>query len=242
MTSKGDLINGAYSRMRVSGLTSQPTPEDITIALRRLESQAARWEGKTICADYNFEDVPDVNSPSGLKLKYVDAFESNLAMRLLTDFGKQATQELTIEARTTYSDLQTATLVVNSVQYPDRMPLGGGNQRWQGYRRNFFPPTVPAPNSCSTIRMDIGDIRDLIEHFDAYLELSETVASYTLEATTGLTIVTQSLATPDVLYRVKAVGGSDGRSSLDQVKIVATTSTGRIETRLIDFELTKVEL
>ena len=123
MTSKGDLINGAYSRMRISGLTSQPTPEDISIALRRLESQAARWEGKTICAGYKFEDVPDVNSPSGIKLAYVDAFESNLAMRLLTDFGKQASQELAIEARTTYSDLQTATLVVNPIKSPSRMAL-----------------------------------------------------------------------------------------------------------------------
>lgn len=242
MTSKGDLINGAYSRMRVSGLTSQPTPEDLALALRRLESQAARWNEKSVCAGYNFEDTPDTNSPSGLKLAYVDAFESVLATRLLIDFGKQAAPELVAEARTTFNDLQTATLNVNRVQYPNRMPLGSGNRRFIQNRRNYFYPAATAPNSCETIRMDIGDIADLVEHFDAYLGTTEDLASYTLEASSGLTVQTQSLVTPDVLYRVLAVGGSSGDSSVDQVKIVATTDTGRVETRLINFELTRVEL
>ncbi|MEE9311617.1 MAG: hypothetical protein V3V10_04315, partial [Planctomycetota bacterium] len=63
---KGDTINSAYSRMRISGITAQPTPEDLEVALERMEGMAARWFKKNINTGYNFEDEPDPNSPTGL--------------------------------------------------------------------------------------------------------------------------------------------------------------------------------
>ena len=85
---KIDIINGAYSVMRVSGITVDPSPSDLVLALRRLEGLANELDGRNVCTGYYFEDEPDVNSPSGLDKKYWHPFECILAQRLLSDFGK----------------------------------------------------------------------------------------------------------------------------------------------------------
>ena len=89
MTTKIEIINKAYSQGRVSGLTVQPTPEDLSLALNRLESLAAEWADTNLCVGYNFEDSPLPNSLHNIPRKYWGAYESNLMMRLLADFGKE---------------------------------------------------------------------------------------------------------------------------------------------------------
>jgi hypothetical protein len=91
--------------------------------------------------------------------------------------------------------------------------------------------------------MAIGDIQDFTEHFDAYLTAGEDITSYTLEAETGLTVLSDSLSTPDVNYRIRADGANnETESNVLKVVIVATTTTGRVTTRQIIFDLTKVEV
>ena len=241
---KSDIINGAYSQMRISGITVNPSPEDNVMALDRLENMANELEGRNICTGYNLEDAPDASSPSGLEKKFWYPFKCVLAMRLLSDFGKGSPQKadplLLKNASAGLSFLYAATANPQETQPPSRQAIGGGNSlRYHRYRR-FYTPTEEAPNTCETNRMIVGDIDNFVEHFDSYLTADgETIASHTIEADTGLTIVSDSLTTPDVDYQILAVG-NDGISSdsLLQVKIVATTSTGRKATRVINFELT----
>jgi hypothetical protein len=40
---KGDIVNDAYEEMRISGLTTQPGPEDVRFAVRKLEGMAGMW-------------------------------------------------------------------------------------------------------------------------------------------------------------------------------------------------------
>jgi hypothetical protein len=71
---KVDLISGAYSKLRISGLTVQPTPEDLELALTRLENTMAEIEGaRNICLGYNFEDQPDPNSVSNIPIGRITA-------------------------------------------------------------------------------------------------------------------------------------------------------------------------
>ena len=238
---KGDIVNGAYSQMRISGLTVEPSDEDNVLALDRLENMANEFQGRNICTGYYLEDDPDVNSPSGLEKKFWYPFKCVLAVRLLSDFGKGMTPDplLIKNASAQLSFLYAATANPRETQYPNRQAIGAGNSlRYHRYRR-FYTPTEEAPNTCATNRMIVGDIDNFIEHFDSYLIDPEEVSSYTIEADTGLTIVSDSLTSPDIDYQIQAVG-NDGISSdsLLQVKIVATTDTGRITTRVINFELT----
>ena len=77
---------------------------------------------------------------------------------------------------------------------------------------------------------------NFIEHFDSYLIDPEMLSSYTIKADTGLTIVSDSNEDPDIFYQIQAVGGTSSDGLL-RVKIVITTDTGRITTRVINFEL-----
>lgn len=241
---KGDTINSAYSRMRISGITAQPTPEDLDVALERLEEMSARWLRKNINTGYNFEDAPDPNTPTGIEAGYRSAYASNLAMLLLSDFGKAPHPGLVTEASTAFSDLSASTAQTREINYPQRQPRGRGNtlryNRWQ----RFYRPQDIAPNEGETNTMIVGDIDDFTEHFDSYLLSVEDIASFVITSDSGLTVVSSSINNADIDYRIKAVGSNDGESTdgLQQVKIVMTTTAGRIETRLINFILDDQDL
>jgi hypothetical protein len=242
MTTKVDLINGAYSKARISGLTKSPTPDDLDLALVVLEDMMEEYFGRNIDVDYFFEDSPDSNTPHNVERKYWNAIKALLAGRLLADFGKDPNDSLARQINSGFSFLSSSTAPVKQTSYPSRQPTGAGNGRWNRYQR-FYRTAAEAPLSATTNHMLIDDIDDFVEHFDAYLRDGETVSSYTIEADTGLTIVSSSLTSPDIDYQIQADGTSSETSSeFLQVKIVATTSLGRQETRIINFDLKQAEI
>jgi len=231
---KGDLINNAYSRARISGLTVQPTPEDMAVALDRMESMAAEWDDRNICMGYYFEDSPDVNTPHNVPRKYWNAFETSLALRLLSDFGKEPGSSLIREQRVTFSRLVSSTACPQETTYPQRQPIGSGNRRGFRYRR-FYTEDDTLPTSCGVNKMQVGEINDFIESFIYYLLSSEDISSYTISAGDGLTIVSDSLTTPRISYQIQA----DSEKSDVEVDISVTTSLSRVEKRTIHFEVSE---
>jgi len=244
---KIDLINGAYSHMRISGITVQPSGEDNKLALTVMEELAATLRGLNVCLNYNFEESPDVNSKSGVSKEYRGPFKWVLAEHLLSEFGKGAAdkidQNLFKKSAGSLSALYSLTATPKQTQYSSRQAIGKGNEfRRGGIPRRFYEPVAEAPNDCDTNRMVVGDIDDFVEHFDSWVIGAETVASYVITADDGLTVASDSLTSPDISYRINAVGNNGTRSdAFLQVKIVATSSTGRITTRLIDFELVTIQ-
>ena len=238
---KVDIINDAYSQMRINGLTLKPLPEELELALNRLEDMAAEWATKNVCANYNFEDEPDPNSRTNIKRGYKQAYATNLAVRLIPDFNKQVPQTLIGMARQSYSSLsgRCAMERINGVPYPDRQPRGSGNtlryNRWNRFYRN----QGIAPNSNSTQYITEGDINDYTEHFDAYLNDGETIASFEIVTDPAIELQTSSNTDTDALYRIKA-GSTTSIGSLDnqQLTIIMTTSDGRVETRFVYFNIT----
>ena len=239
MTTKVDLINGAYSLMRISGLTKDPSASDLTLALARLEDMAAEFLARNIDVNYNFENAPTTGALHNLERKYRFAFQAQLAGRLLADFGKQPSPALGAQIQATYSFLSSETALVRPVNYPTRMPRGEANARRSLWWSRFNVPESQAPQDAEiTNTMYINDIDDFVESFAAYLDNAETIASYTISAETGLTITTSANATPLITYTIRADGvTSNADVGLLRVKIVVTTSAGRIETRIINFQL-----
>lgn len=239
---KVDLIIDCYSQMRISGLTVDPTPEDLEVALSRLENMASEWfDIRNICAGYNFEDEPDPNSPSNVPRSTWQAFSTNLAMRLMPDFGKQVLPSLMGQASQSLSSLSGKSMLdrLNQVDYPNRMPRGSGNTLRYNRWNRFYREQATAPTECATNKMVVGDVDDFVEHFDSYLNDGETIASFSLVADPALIISNDAISDNDIVYRVSATGATNDSSlRSQQVTIIITTSDGRVETRFIFFALT----
>jgi len=235
---KNDIILGAYSQLRISGITRQPTPEDLEIALERLEDMAAQFD-TDMPIGYNFEDLPDPNSDSGVPRALAQAFKSNLAMRLIPDFNKEVPAVLIAQANQSLSHMSAVSAAqrIQQVQYPNRQPVGSGNTRWSRWAR-YYRSGGNLPVNSANKSMFIGDIDDFVEHFNAYLKDGEDIASYSIVADPGLIISNDANATPDITYTVQAgtPTGSDTNNIL-QITIIATTTLGRVETRRIFVEV-----
>jgi hypothetical protein len=238
MTTKNDVIKGAYSQMRISGLTVNPSPEDSAIALDRLEDMMAEFETNNICLDFNFTLDPDPSDLTNVKRGFNQMMQTNLATRLVPDFNKVVPPTLMALASSTLSNATgySAAKNIKAVAYPRRMPLGSGNTLRTDDRRRFQTPQLLPDTSCENKFIIINDINDYQESYVAYLNNLETIASYVITSDTGLDVQSSSNDSPLISYRVLALSNAT-KGSWQQVKIVITTSDGRIDTRLINFEI-----
>ena len=233
---KIDFINDAYSRARISGLTKQPSGADVLLALTRLEDMAALWQTRNICTGYNFEDSPSPNSPHNVSRGYWTAYKANLAMMILSDFGKTPMPSLVLEATGSLASLYSATAKTKEVPYPSRQPIGSGNAV-QGTKQYSVSASVPI--SCEVAKLLVGDVNDYTEHFGSFLQETETetIASYTIESTNPTVIVLSNAANTvsDVMYRGTALA-----AGASVIRIQITTTLGRIKTNSVIFEVFEV--
>jgi len=238
-TLKGDIINSAYSRLRISGITKLPSPADVELALDRLEDMMASWRSWNIDLGYVFEDAPDSGTPHGLAREYLAGVKSNLAMILLADYGKEAPMPLVLEAGGAFAQLQAASVKVARIPYPNRMPIGSGNRQVTNWQR-FAPTAKVIAEDFSAESLFLEDIKDLEEnlHYALRTDNTETITSFTITADDELTIVSSSLASPVITYRLQA---GDTETSRAVVTILATTSLGQRITKQIFFSVKGLE-
>ena len=95
MATKIEIVNGAYSEIRISGLTIQPTPRNAELGLAKLEDMMAEYQGVNICVGYNFEELPDANTETMVDKKFNKMMKTNLAIELIAAFNKVVPMSLT---------------------------------------------------------------------------------------------------------------------------------------------------
>ena len=224
--------------MRISGITVIPTPKEIERAANRLENMMSEFLGAGLNIEYNFEVTPDPNSPTNVQRAFWHMISTNLAIRLIPDFNKQVPQTLVFQASQSYSVASSIVAAQNirEVPYPNRQPRGVANElrtnNWERFYRSLAVPPTDSENE----KITAGDVNDYQESFDAYLNTGETITLFVISSDNGLDILSSSNDDPLISYRIKGVNSSTA-TAFQQVQIVITTSTGRIETRLITFEL-----
>ena len=247
MSTKGAIIANAYNWIRIRGITVDPAAEDNELALELLESTAAEFQARNICLNYAFEETPDTGTPHNMPRMFWFPIECIIAYRLLMAFGKDIPPSLfnLVGAGETFLSCYSA--MPRQTSYPARMPTGEANTLRRKSFDRYYGPTSIAPNECVTNKMYTDDIDNFVENFSSYLNTAEYISSFTIEADTGLTIVSSS-ATPagaatQVNYQIQAVG-NNGLPQDDnlQVKIVMTTDSGRVETRIINFQVIDTDI
>lgn len=236
MFTKIDIVKDAFSQLRISGITVNPTPRDLELALRRFEGMMAWFYGLHLCVNYQFEENPQPTTEHGVDRMHHYMMSTNLATLLCVDFGKDIPPKLQVSAEASYGTSSGIVMAngLREVAYPNRMPRGEGQRRFNRWRRNF-PQNTPPPTTCANTTMKFGDVKDIREPFMAYLE-DELIASYTIEASDALTISNDVNGLDEITYRVTAAGGGENRAD-QTVMIVITTTTGRITTREKLFQL-----
>tara|TARA_R110002020_G_scaffold461823_1_gene680977 strand:+ start:9842 stop:10561 length:720 start_codon:yes stop_codon:yes gene_type:complete len=236
---KIDIINDAYSQLRISGITTAPAPEELELALFRLESMMDELFARNICVNYNFEDEPDLNSKTNVERFAKQMMATNLALRLSQDFNKSPNPSLIAAASSSLSTVSgvAARNLMESVNYPGRQPIGSGNSRYGGRWRRFYPAYQEAPANCDTNEILIGEINDYVERFGPWLKAEESIDSYTISAESGLIIESSSVSGENIDYRVKAAGVGDSVNGFSCVKIVVTSTVGRVDNRVINFKI-----
>lgn len=245
---KADLISGAYSKLRISGITVDPTPENNDLAISVLESAMHEYKERGACMGYNFEDEPKTSSKHGVNPAYWDPIKKILALRLAPDFGKGDSSSLNPmlvkQASGAVSVIFSGTATPRQTKYPSRQPVGSGTGIRFPRIRRFYAEESETPNTCETKTMFIGDVSDFVEDFNAYLEDSEFIDTFTIEANTGLTINSSAKNTAETAidYNITATGNNEDANEALKLKIVVTTTGSRVETRIIDFQLVTAEI
>lgn len=131
MITKGEIVNQAFQMLMISGVTAGASNEDISLALRSLESMVLSWERSGVYIGYikstSFDDI-DHADDSGIADTDYFAVYTNLAVRLAPAFGKNPPPQLTKDAKKSYSDLFSE-ILIPVISQPN-MPLGAGDRRY----------------------------------------------------------------------------------------------------------------
>lgn len=239
---KGDIVTDAYSRLRISGLTVDPNAEDMATALMRLEAMAHEFNSRNMASNYNFEGYPDPNSEAGIEASFLEAYATNLAVRLAPDFGQSKNNPLLLQqASQAARNLAARSARTRQTPYPSRQPRGSGvTLRYYPFSP-FYRDGNQAPINAPRLRL--GEVQDFVESWAAYLKTTEneTITSHTITADSGIIVVSSAIDGVDIKYRLRledVTAGSDdgieGRGLVaTKIEIQIETSTGRINRRTV---------
>lgn len=239
MIAKIDIVLAAYEELRISGLTSKATPEEITTGVKRLDSMILGWKNKNLCVNYipseSYNNI-DPNQDSGLNDSDMFAVVANLAKNLCAIFGKACHPQTKADAKNGYDELF-------SVVLPERendpyLPLGSGRPFGNtfAWRYKYQGDDKNAPENCDTFDLKVGQIDLFSIDFNNYLLDGNTIASFTVEDGQGVSVL--SSVEVDGVVSVEAKGLIAGFAT---IKITVTsTPSGRVNPETINFNVTEV--
>ena len=183
MTTKAEIINGAFRQIRISGLTVNPRPTHTAEAVVDLDRMMAFFlQAKNLHVNYNFEENPDLNSETNVARAHEDAIIKQLAVRLIPVFNKDVPPTLlTLAASAMEGSLSiNSRYTLNQVQNPSRMPRGSGNTIRTPSWERYTVKEALAPNTGNTQYITNGETLTFEEDFSAWLG-SNTISSYTFD-------------------------------------------------------------
>lgn len=204
IVTKGDLISGTYSLMRISGLTVDPTPEDTTLALSVADDYAEELKGDGLDLRWQTPESYGESDPadtSGLTTEMAGPFKKLLMVELLLAFGREVTPTLIMIANKGMRALENIVISVPVANNPPTLPFGSGNE-WSYNDRRFY--SEPAVNNDAHYGFE-GDILNYSEDFSDWL-VDETLVSVVWEVgNSGLVIsnetFTDTTASADLTFQ-----------------------------------------
>lgn len=176
LTTKGDLVLAALRKLGVASnaTLTDVEPQSMEDGVNDLEMMMAEWLGGDaspgINVGYIFADAdvaPDPGDEHGLSNNAINAVIFNLACRIAPDYALEASAKLITTARygkerlVKLSAMDRAKAAKCKSGYPNRMPVGSGNQlaKWNGW--NYFHRKEPCDNGSKAKAVVTKRIRTL---------------------------------------------------------------------------------
>lgn len=131
---KQQIIEQAFSEIGYGTYAYDLEPEQMAMALHRLDSMVAAWNVKGIAIGYpvhGTQATSDASEDSNLPVEAIEAVYTNLAVRLAPTVGKQLMPETRTNAAMLYRNLLQRTATPSQKQFPQTMPRGAGNKPWR---------------------------------------------------------------------------------------------------------------
>jgi hypothetical protein len=240
MALKKDIIMAAARELRISGLTSTLTNDEVAAFLYELEGMMAQLLGSGYDIGYVFTEESDPNDDLGVSREYWPMMQTRLAVQMSPSFGMGLPLDLVTKAKQAYTSF-LATWNRNNLMpvVPSRrMPIGSGNT-FRGSRYNRFNrPQPQAQINQDNTPMSTNDILDTAIDFTDWLtqEEGDYLMSFEIEQSNNLTIQSSGQTDFRVEFRVK-VDSAD--KSFQQVMVTATAASGRVTTRYKNFVISE---
>ena len=223
MITKGDLITGAYSVIRISGLTVNATSEDVLTGLQVLDDYMAELSvelntGYSQPLEYGTSDPSD---DSTITQPMAGPIKKLLAVQLLTHFGKQITPELARISMDGMRSLEHLLVNVGPADNPATLPIGSGNE--YDYRSNKFYPEPVSDDDAEEYTLEETTLVTI--DWSAWLE-GEALSSVEYEVTEGIVVSGEQIA--DSVSTALISFSKKGRMNMC---VKATSSASRVKTQ-----------
>jgi hypothetical protein len=138
MTTMREVVSDAMEEIGVKTAEIALQSDELQAGIRRCNDMLLEWSDLGITPGYievlNGDDVLNVDRNA------IRAIKKNLAVDCAPSFQKVVTQLLLLTARDTKSALETSSVHIGPVRFPDTLPLGSGNECGDFYDdTRFFP-------------------------------------------------------------------------------------------------------
>jgi hypothetical protein len=148
MISKINVVNGTLKLMRISGLTTQGTPDEIKDGLQVLDDYMAELSttletGYIQPASYGESDP---NDDSGLTLEMAGPIKKALLLEFCSYFGKDVPMAIAKTSADGMRALEQLLVNVAPSQHPATLPIGSGNEWPYSSGRKFYPEPISDDN------------------------------------------------------------------------------------------------
>jgi len=153
--SKRQFVEAAYAEIGMAGYVFDLSPEDLQLAVRRLDSMMAEWNGRGIVISYPLPVSPqngDLTEASNVPDWANEAIILGLALRLAPGEGKVASPDTKTNAANAFNTVVARCVRKTNMQLPSGTPSGAGNRQIP-YQSPFL--TDPVVTEVEPVDVDI---------------------------------------------------------------------------------------
>ena len=139
MTTALKIIERAFSKAQIRTAETPLSDSEINDGRDTLNDMLALWDATGVLK--GVPPVDDVNTDLQEPRAATLMIKSNLAIRIVSEYGIQVGQGLALEATSSLSEWITSSIDLTQTEFPSTLPIGSGNRDEYGYGfdRDFFP-------------------------------------------------------------------------------------------------------